>query len=237
MSFYGRDTDLRSHLLEGWQSSPSWSLAGTDLFTLSSDNSLNTVTTSIPTLAANSWIYILGFADARSNGAFRVLTSSANKLTLASGRDVADVAVGSSVSVQTLRTPIAWPNVSFTAPEPGESPWLRATIHGGVTTTVELEARQRRTYRARGLVLLDIYTEVGTGEGAGAQLADHAASIFRDPAPSGLYFAAPWPLPAGIDVGDGWWVRTLTIPFWHDTRQDEATSWVESSWVDLDWVK
>jgi len=94
------------------------------------------------------------------------------------------------------------PNTAFTQPE--EGPWGRLVINDGETERIEHPG----TYRSAGVMILQIFDEIGKGEGALLELADTLTVVFRRVTVQGVRFEDPSLKRIG-NSGDGWYQMNL----------------------------
>lgn len=111
------------------------------------------------------------------------------------------------------RIPVAWPNASFTPPNP-ISPWCRFSITEGESQRTTFGANTNNV-RHTGIIYIQIFTPSNTGDGVALQRADEAAGIFRKWCGTNITCRD-----ASIKVvgstGDGWYQINVSIPFIRD---------------------
>jgi len=76
------------------------------------------------------------------------------------------------------RTPVAWPNVSFKPPE--NRPWVRFTILSAEARRHLITGSRQTGQRITGLVVIQVFTPAGSGDGAAMTLADQAKELFSE---------------------------------------------------------
>lgn len=115
---------------------------------------------------------------------------------------------------QWTATPIAWPNRVFDPP--AEEPWVRFAISMGEGFQVDLNPNPRE--RHPGVVIVQVFTPLDKGTGAGELLGEDVAAVFRrwsTTFPMGsVLFQTPSVLYAG--KRDGWAQHNVRAPFWFD---------------------
>lgn len=113
-------------------------------------------------------------------------------------------------SVWANRIPVDWPNLKFTYPDP-ISTWCRFRVSGGGahrTTIGDTLNNERIT----GIVFIQLFTPIETGDAVIMQLADEAAEIFRDWCGTNVMCRTPMVRPIGPD-GLGYYQVNVSIPF------------------------
>lgn len=112
--------------------------------------------------------------------------------------------------------PIAWPNADFTPPVDGSStqrPYIAFHALEGEAFRVGGTGRTS-TYRHPGIVRIQIFTPLNTGDGLSREIADTLATIFRKFDQEGVRCLAPYYSTVGRDAG--MWLATMTVPFQYD---------------------
>jgi hypothetical protein len=107
-------------------------------------------------------------------------------------------------------TPIAWPNVDY-APTVGV-PWVRFNVIPGESGRAALG---KDFVRHVGVIMIQIFTPLGSGEMTARDLADEVTDIYRGAMLSGFRFGEPSISRTGPD-GEGWFMATATIPYQRD---------------------
>jgi hypothetical protein len=108
--------------------------------------------------------------------------------------------------------PYAHGNARFDPPV--DNPWLRISILDGESQQASFGATDRGLHRHVGVVSIDAYVPLGTGEALLRTLLDEATDIFRSRVISGIVFRAPR-LSSG-QPSDNYFRMTATIPFQRD---------------------
>jgi hypothetical protein len=114
-------------------------------------------------------------------------------------------------------TPIAWPNVDFTPPA---TAWIRPTLLASDAARREMGATGTRTFRHHGLLLVQVFTPEGSGDGSARTYAEQVCGIFRGVQAGGITYEgptgeAPTARGDGRD-GNGWYMWTVTVPYTRD---------------------
>lgn len=76
------------------------------------------------------------------------------------------------------RTPIAWPNVSFEPP--ALAPWVRLTLVFSEARRALLTGDRETGQRIVGLVIVQVFTPAGGGDGPCFALADAIADVWKE---------------------------------------------------------
>lgn len=124
------------------------------------------------------------------------------------------VAIGQHFAVQfaLLRptVPIIADNAAFKPPDRG--PWVRVTILPGDSRLVTLGNRKR--YRTRGTVTVQVFTPGGQGDGLALEIATDVATVMRSKTVSGVRLKTPSVQRVGAD---GPWFRlNVNTPYQSD---------------------
>jgi hypothetical protein len=114
--------------------------------------------------------------------------------------------------------PVAYPNVAFTPP--AAAPWVRLSITDATAKQVSLGAAQNY-HRHNGLVMIEVFVPVATGDSTALTLADDAADIFRSWQSVGLQFRTPSIRTLGSD--GTWYQVNVLIEFWRDSLHTAAS--------------
>lgn len=112
-------------------------------------------------------------------------------------------------------TPIAWPNLNFTPPNP-QVPWIRLFISDGDSNQIDLGANPA-TIRYAGLIFIQVFTKVDEGDAEALQLADSAKNIFHNWCGETVRCRAAKVKVIGND-GFGWYQINVAIPFYRDEQ-------------------
>jgi hypothetical protein len=115
---------------------------------------------------------------------------------------------------------VAWPNRDFD--KPTDKPWARVTIKSG--TAIRLEIGKSRvlgsvaTRRFPGVVIIQVFTALDTGDGKGADISDKVAKLFEDVDIDFGVGSMRFKLPTVTDDGgDGYYnCHRITVPFLRD---------------------
>ena len=108
------------------------------------------------------------------------------------------------------RIPVDWPNIAFDQPSP-PAPWCRFRISGGERWRTTFGSH-KNNYRNVGLIFIQIFVPVDTGDDEAFQRADEAAEIFRSWGGTNIQCRTPVIKEIGAD-GSGYYQVNVTIPF------------------------
>lgn len=106
-------------------------------------------------------------------------------------------------------TSIAWPNVSFTAPN---GSWV--AFHCLPDETVDGEIGDNGLIIRRGVLKIQIFTLPKAGTRAGSTIAGTIEALFTKTNISGVEFENPYTTNNGITQDKVWQQHTVTCPFW-----------------------
>jgi hypothetical protein len=109
------------------------------------------------------------------------------------------------------RTPVHWDNVAY-EPQVG-TPYIRPTVRP--TTAYQAEIGPTATYRHLGMLIVEVFTPMGSGEAGAQELADEVVALFRGARTQGLSFQAPYVIAA--DTVDAWYKLDVLCPFTRNT--------------------
>jgi hypothetical protein len=112
-----------------------------------------------------------------------------------------------------ITTPIAWPNLNFTPPNPQAS-WVRFQIVDGESNQIGLGAMPATT-RYAGIIWVQIFTKQDIGDGAAYALADTVKSIFHNWCGNTVRCFQAKIKTVGNE-GNGWFQVNVSIPFIRD---------------------
>ena len=116
-------------------------------------------------------------------------------------------------AVYEAKTPIAWPNVNFTPPS---GPWVRFNVLDGEGTWRSIGSPGSNVAGYVGVVVIQVFVPLLSGESSARNLADDAAAIFQGQVISGIRFSlATFSL--SNSVANDWYQMNVSIPF----RRDE----------------
>lgn len=118
-------------------------------------------------------------------------------------------AIEQHFNTQWTDTPIAWPNVPFSAPN---GSWVRFTSLPDNTNTDELGASGVGV--RRGAVKIQVFTKPNIGSRTGAALAATAEGIFHLQDVGGVYFESAYTNDNGLNDAGTWYQHTVTAPWW-----------------------
>jgi len=116
-----------------------------------------------------------------------------------------DIATPLSLSTQ-------YENAPFTKPAAGGS-WAQFNILFADSELIEIAPVGSRTFRAVGVLLVNVFTELETGDKAATDFADSIASRYRGTTISGVLFRAPTVEQGVRDESGAWWRVTVRCPF------------------------
>ncbi|MCE5229008.1 DUF4128 domain-containing protein [bacterium] len=115
----------------------------------------------------------------------------------------------------TSRTPVAWPNESFT-PSAGIA-WVRFTVLFSEAGRALITGSRDKGTMIRGLVVLQVFTPSGAGDSEISSLLDAASDLFKERRVEVSQGKAPLitkvPEPQIVGDSSGWFQVNLTTPF------------------------
>lgn len=121
-------------------------------------------------------------------------------------------AVESRFTAQWTGTPMAhvvFDNLAYT-PVQG-TPYVRVSIRPGTSERITIGSREHRTV---GVIIIQIFTPVGTGTADARAMADQAAAIFRDQEFGGLLCRSP--SIQNVGQSTDWTQFNVTVPYQRD---------------------
>jgi hypothetical protein len=104
-------------------------------------------------------------------------------------------------------TPIAWPNVSFTAPD---GAWVRFNVLPDNSEVGEIKGAATRN----GVCKVQIFIKPGGGNRKAAQLAGKVENLFHWQDIGGVYCGPAYTTNNGTQEDGAWYQVTVTIPWW-----------------------
>jgi hypothetical protein len=107
---------------------------------------------------------------------------------------------------------VAWPNTNF-KPNPTKT-WFQFWIVNGASQQMSIGASQK-DHRFPGIVVVQIFSVMGKGDGEGTRLADSVASAFRNWCGTTVRCKEASIKAIGPD-GNGWYQINVSIPFHRD---------------------
>ena len=105
------------------------------------------------------------------------------------------------------------------APDPAageQASWIRPSVRVGDARRAELGPVAIR--RTTGVVIVQVFVPIGSGDAIAASLAASVAAIFRDLEQNGMQFLEPQPRPVGPEPDGAWYQVNVEIPFRRDER-------------------
>jgi hypothetical protein len=113
--------------------------------------------------------------------------------------------------------PVSWPNRAVDQPASG--PWIRFTLLDATGNQIEMGS-VNNTHRVVGTLILQIFVEADSGDGAALQLADAIGELYRQqvlnfPDASG-HVRMRDPVVKAIGNSDAYYQVNLSIPFHRD---------------------
>ena len=117
-----------------------------------------------------------------------------------------------------MTTRVSWPNVNFT--RPANASWVRYTNLPASSSQATLGPFGGRTYRTRGLVIVQVFTPDNSGAPENNALCEDVISIFRGVTADGVRYSgpqgeAPRVRSVGND-GSGWFQQNVECPWMGD---------------------
>ena len=116
-------------------------------------------------------------------------------------------------AVYEVKTPIAWPNVNFTPPS---GPWVRFNVLDGEGAWRSIGSPGSNIAGYVGVVVIQVFTPLMTGESTARDFADSAAAIFQGQVISGIRFSPATAQILNTSLADGWHQINVSIPFRRD---------------------
>lgn len=111
------------------------------------------------------------------------------------------------------RIPVDFANFPFTLPSP-PAPWCRFRISSGPAQRTTI-GDSINNYKNTGIVFVQIFIPIDTGDGLAYQHADDVADIFRDWCGTNIRCRTPYVKEVGPD-GSGYFQVNCIIPFVRD---------------------
>jgi len=105
--------------------------------------------------------------------------------------------------------PIAWPNVTFTAPN---GSWVAYNMH--LSNTEDGEIGDDGLTVRRGVLKIQVFTLPNIGTRTGLGIAGTVEGLFTRKNISGVEFENPYTTDNGITPDKVWQQHTVTCPFW-----------------------
>ena len=116
-------------------------------------------------------------------------------------------------AVYEAKTPIAWPNVNFTPPS---GPWVRFNVLDGEGAWRSIGSPGSNIAGYVGVVVIQVFTPLMTGESTARDYADAAAAIFQGQVIGGIRFSPATAQILNTSLADGWHQINVSIPFRRD---------------------
>ncbi len=117
------------------------------------------------------------------------------------------------------RTPVAWPNVSFSPP--ADAAWVRFTLLPAEARRHLITGQRETGQRITGLVVIQVFTPAGAGDGEAMTLAGVAGDLWTERRIEALPGRDPLftfvPEIRVIGAAREWFQVNVTIPFEHLT--------------------
>ena len=104
-------------------------------------------------------------------------------------------------------TPIAWPNVNFTAPD---GAWVRFNVLPENSEVGEIKGAGTR----HGVCKVQIFINPGQGTRQAAELAGKVEQLFHWQDIGGVYCGPAYTTNNGTQEDGAWYQMTTTVPFW-----------------------
>lgn len=106
-------------------------------------------------------------------------------------------------------TPIAWPNVEFTAP--AGTLWLRPWVLWGLGELLTMRADQMN--RVLGLYQVTVFSPLGRGAGPAVALGDQVRDVYNRASFAQVRVRAPSG-PVALPVEPPWYSVAVSVPFY-----------------------
>ena len=116
-------------------------------------------------------------------------------------------------AVYEAKTPIAWPNVNFTPPS---GAWVRFNVLDGEGSWRSIGSPGSNLAGYVGVVVIQIFVPLLSGESTARDYADAAAAIFQGKGIGGIRFSLATAQVLNTSLADGWYQMNVSIPFRRD---------------------
>lgn len=116
-------------------------------------------------------------------------------------------------AVYEAKTPIAWPNVNFTPPS---GAWVRFNVLDGEGAWRSIGSPGSNIAGYVGVVVVQVFVPLLSGESTARDLADSAAEIFQGQVIGGIRFSPATVQILNTSLADGWHQINVSIPFRRD---------------------
>lgn len=116
-------------------------------------------------------------------------------------------------AVYEAKTPIAWPNVNFTPPS---GAWVRFNVLDGEGAWRSIGSPGSNIAGYVGVVMIQVFVPLLSGESTARDLADSAAAIFQGQVIGGIRFSPATVQILNNSLADGWHQINVSIPFRRD---------------------
>lgn len=116
-------------------------------------------------------------------------------------------------AVYEAKTPIAWPNVNFTPPS---GAWVRFNVLDGEGSWRSIGSPGSNIAGYVGVVVIQIFVPLLSGESTARDYADDAAEIFQGKVIGGIRFSPASAQILNTSLADGWHQINVSIPFRRD---------------------
>jgi len=116
-------------------------------------------------------------------------------------------------AVYEAKTPIAWPNVNFTPPS---GAWVRFNVLDGEGSWRSIGSPGSNLAGYVGVVVIQIFVPLLSGESTARDYADAAAAIFQGKGIGGIRFSPATAQILNTSLADGWHQINVSIPFRRD---------------------
>ena len=116
-------------------------------------------------------------------------------------------------AVYEAKTPIAWPNVNFTPPS---GAWVRFNVLDGEGSWRSIGSPGSNLAGYVGVVVIQIFVPLLSGESTARDYADAAAAIFQGQVISDIRFSPASAQILNTSLADGWHQINVSIPFRRD---------------------
>lgn len=116
-------------------------------------------------------------------------------------------------AVYEAKTPVAWPNVTFTPPS---GPWVRFNVLDGEGAWRSIGSPGSNIAGYVGVVVIQVFVPLLSGESTARDYADSAAEIFQGQVIGGIRFSPATAQILNTSLAEGWHQINVTIPFRRD---------------------
>ena len=100
-------------------------------------------------------------------------------------------------------------------PKPGQVPvWMAVSIRPDESFHAEMGSPGR--HRNPGLIVIELFSKIGSGTAAADDIADSIKTALRSTAEDGIIYQTVTVLPGGVPEDGAWFVTPVLIPYFYD---------------------